>query len=213
MGQVPILQTSGLSHAHEGEAPLFKDLSFTLEAGECVWLSGPNGSGKSTLVRLILGLDRPTRGNVDVKVGRHQIAYLPQLSNASVHLPLTLWNVMKISLNPVPDWKTIEALGLLSENHGRLSWNSASGGERSRTMLTISLLQKPSLLVLDEPFNHLDMDSRQKIMSALGNYLRATDQGPRAAVVVSHEDLSRTHLSDVVKKKITFSGTGDAYVS
>lgn len=213
MGQLALIEISKLTHSHGGNPALFRNLSFSISPGECGWLSGPNGSGKSTLIRLILGLEKPKAGTIRLGFDKKQAAYLPQLQNLQVHIPLTLWDVIRISVTPKPTEGQTKKVGLLTARHLHLAWNSASGGERSRCMLTIALLQNPRVLILDEPLNHLDQDSRKRIIAAISEFLKTDGGTTKAALIVSHEDLTATELKSAVRKHVQLTGNGNAVVS
>jgi ABC-type Mn2+/Zn2+ transport system ATPase subunit len=172
------------------ERPLFDDLSISLSAGNLLFIKGPNGAGKSSLVRLILGFIQPQHGHLRLNVARHEIAFLPQSQNMHFALPMTIGDVLQLdkpkSFNP----RAITELGLLSAEHLQRSWNHASGGEKQRTLLTRVLLQKPRLLILDEPFNHLDVASRQQAVEAVETYLHR-HRHRAAAIMVGHDAFTK----------------------
>jgi len=80
-------------------------------------------------------------------------------------------------------------IGLLDAPHLGLAWNTASGGERKRTLLTRTLLQGPELLLLDEPMNHLDYASQERVKHALSAFLADHKNKTRGIVLVSHSEL------------------------
>lgn len=181
---------------------LFSELSVKLKEGEALHIYGPNGSGKSTLIQLILGKVKSTRGRVARST--NQVAYLPQLQSLEFHLPVTLQDVLDILLPEIPAPKAVTGLGLLTTAQLGLLWNTASGGERQRTLLTALLLRKPELLVLDEPLNHLDRATRESLIRSLGKYLSA-EKG-RALVLVSHLSVSEMEEFGTTVRSI---GIGD----
>lgn len=193
--------------AYGFSSPLLKGLNLTLSDHELLLVSGPNGVGKSTLVRIILGFP-PARifaGQLQCSVAPGHIAWLPQLENPEFHLPLTLRDVLDISLPQAPSTEAIVALGLLRAEHLGLPWNLASGGERKRTLLTRALLHQPRLLLLDEPLNHLDTESRALVVKGLGDYLAAR---PAAAVVISHDAFSGQELSLFRRQELKIQESG-----
>ena len=129
----------------------------------------------------------PHRGTIRRELPLESVAYIPQLENTEVHLPLTLRDVLAISQKHL-DWAKALSFGLLNKEHLNRAWNTASGGERKRTLLTRALLQNPAILILDEPFNHLDEKSRDAMAQAMVNFLIPTDS-PRAIIMVSHQGL------------------------
>lgn len=160
--------------------PLSQGLNFDVRTGELVTIAGDNGAGKTTLARSVLGLHRRYKGKVSLNLKIEEIAYLPQLGNVQFFLPLTLHDVIELKGNRATE--EVVGIGLLDEHVLNRPWNSASGGERQRAMLTRIFLSNAKLLVLDEPYNHLDRVTRQKVEDILRERLR---QGA-AVLMISH---------------------------
>jgi ABC-2 type transport system ATP-binding protein len=154
-------------------------LSFSIARGEIVGILGANGAGKTTTLQMILGLIRPTSGRVEIfgqELEQHRIEILSRMnfSSVGVNLPMNLrvsqnlWIFAK--LYGVKDaWRRIDALlNLLAIDHlrdavtGRLS-----SGEISRVNLCKALLNRPELLLLDEPTASLDPDIADKVRKIL----------------------------------------------
>lgn len=177
-----------------GQRRLVDNLSFKLAPQELLLVSGPNGAGKSSLLQVVLGFPpaQVFSGKLELLVTSSEIAWIPQMENPEFHLPLTLRDVLDISVNRRLELKEVLDFGLLREEHLKHSWNQASGGERKRTLITRALLHHPRLLLLDEPLNHLDVESRTVVTQGLSKYLAS---GRGAAIVVSHDALSGQELS------------------
>jgi ABC-2 type transport system ATP-binding protein len=154
-------------------------LSFTIARGEIVGILGANGAGKTTTLQMILGLIRPTSGHIEIfgqEHEQHRIEILRRMnfSSVGVNLPMNLrlsqnlWIFAK--LYGVKDaWRRIDGLlNLLEIDHlrdaitGRLS-----SGEVSRVNLCKALLNRPELLLLDEPTASLDPDIADKVRKIL----------------------------------------------
>jgi zinc transport system ATP-binding protein len=196
---------------HDGRV-LAKDLHFKVMPGEALLLTGANGTGKSTLLRVLIGNTRPMKGTVSRSVGFERIGFLPQLQNTDFHLPLTLRDLLENAVHRSLDDAEILHWGLLTKDQLHLSWKTSSGGERKRALLTRILLLDPNLLLLDEPMNHLDTQSRLLVEQALIKFLQTPSEKGRALILVSHEKslsllpglpaLKRLHLgtlTDVAK--------------
>lgn len=199
MSAQTLLSIRDLSFETPRGVPLGRNLTFDLREGEVCLISGPNGSGKSTLLKVLLGLLPAKAGERSLSIPESQIHYLPQLENMEFHLPLTLGDVLDVAGNP--PWSAIESLRLLEKRHAGLAWNTASGGERKRTLLTRALLTHPKLLVLDEPMNHLDGESRKAVIASLERFVSEPTKG--GIVLVSHGGLAdderpRFRLKEVV---------------
>ena len=154
-------------------------LSFSIERGEIVGILGANGAGKTTTLQMILGLIRPTSGQIEIfgqDHEQHRIAILRRMNFASVgvNLPMNLpvsknlW--IFAQLYGVKDaWRRIDGLlNLLEINHLRDAITGGlSSGEISRVNLCKALLNRPELLLLDEPTASLDPDIADKVRKML----------------------------------------------
>jgi ABC-2 type transport system ATP-binding protein len=154
-------------------------LSFSIARGEIVGILGANGAGKTTTLQMILGLIRPTSGRIEIfgqEFEQHRIEVLRRMnfSSVGVNLPMNLrvsqnlWVFAK--LYGVKDaWRRIDALlNLLEIDHLRDAIaGSLSSGEASRVNLCKALLNRPELLLLDEPTASLDPDMADKVRKIL----------------------------------------------
>lgn len=160
--------------------PLQSNICFSLPAGEMLHIKGSNGGGKSLLANALLGEIPILSGKIVNHFLEHR--YLPQMQNKTTHLPFSIADILFQNTETI-NWKEI---GLLNESHLSLSWNKASGGERQRALLTRFFAQKGSLLILDEPFNHLDLSSKELVRQRLHKEMV---QNPQASIIlISHED-------------------------
>jgi ABC-2 type transport system ATP-binding protein len=174
----PILQADSLAKVFGGVTAL-DGLSFTVAEGESLGLLGVNGAGKTTAMNLLLGLTTPTSGSVRVfgkDLWKHRIEILNQLNFSSAYtaLPsnLLVWQNLKVfaKLYRVPDPKQRidELLELLDITHLRKSViGRLSAGESTRVNLAKALLNKPRLLLLDEPTASLDPDIADRVRKLL----------------------------------------------
>ena len=197
----PVLEIIDLSYSTPNGRPLTSHLSLSARSGDLVLISGPNGSGKTTLLRILLGELQATRGSLKLAITRQHIEYLPQLENKEFHLPLTLEDVL--ALPKLSDLNKALGFGLLTAEKLKLHWNTASGGERKKALLTRALLGEPELLVLDEPMNHLDPESRKTILEKLEDFLRGTP--PRLVIMVSHRGLDFEEIKNIPIKPLTLT--------
>ena len=147
-----------------GEKLVLRGLDFSLERGGFLVVTGPNGAGKTTLLRLCAGLALPTAGSLEVEPERGAIGFLGH--EPLVYRELTALENLDLygRLYRVPERR--ERIGMLLERFGL--WDSRamraaklSRGQLQRLALCRSLLHKPELLILDEPFSGLDADGAE----------------------------------------------------
>jgi ABC-type cobalamin/Fe3+-siderophores transport system ATPase subunit len=207
---VILLHAEGISFSYptdEREEKPFdlQSVDLSLKAGEVLGILGPNGSGKSTLLRLLGGRLSCRQGKIRIREKSiadfssralaREIALVPQ--EMSTTFVLTVRQMVSLGLfpwNPWFGWKTLnessrvdEALRQtdLWELRERLT-SELSGGERRRVLLARALVQKPSVLLLDEPTAHLD-PRHQADFIRLVDKLRSTR---RAGVIVVLHDVN-----------------------
>jgi len=162
-GPKPLATTMDLGFAYERGAPVLDGIDLVLRAGERVALTGPNGSGKSTLGRLLVGLLRPTRGQVRLgsadparlaaKDLARQAGYVFQDPEAGF-LTDTVADEIMLGLEETDRAAATEILARLRLPVGTFGARSPyrlSGGEARRLSLACTLVRQPGLLVLDEP--------------------------------------------------------------
>ncbi|MFM2026246.1 MAG: hypothetical protein RLZZ339_961 [Cyanobacteriota bacterium] len=186
-----VVTVKNLVHIYDDKI-LFLGANLEIERGDRVAFLGPNGAGKSTLLRLIVGLETPTEGSIEI--GKHNVipSYFEQNQAEALDLTKTVLNTIH---DEVPDWKDVEVRSLL----GRFLFSgetvlkkveSLSGGEKARLALAKMLLAPANLLILDEPTNHLDIPAKEMLESALKVY-----EG--TVLIVSHD---RYFISQVANK-------------
>lgn len=185
------VEAAGLSYSTPLGRPLQRNLNFSITSGQMLLIRGANGCGKSTLLKNLMGESSKYQGKLQCAVNKDDTQYIPQLENTEIHFPLTLRDVLEIASPKARDVSSALGFGLVQPQHLSAAWNTASGGERKRVLLTRALMRKPKLLVLDEPMNHLDSDSRQAMVRAMGNFLNDPGHGLRAIVMVCHQGLKQ----------------------
>lgn len=164
---------------------LVEGISLSVYQNNVISLIGPNGAGKSTLVKLMLGLLMPTRGVIK-KDPNVLMGYVPQKFVVPAILPLTVQDLLA-QAHPkrlsVAQKQTVIELFFLKELLKR-QVAALSGGELQRVLLAKALLDKPDVLILDEPMQGLDPDAQTllyQLIDALPDFLHC------AMIVVSHD--------------------------
>jgi heme ABC exporter ATP-binding subunit CcmA len=171
-----------------GEKVVLRGLDFELERGGFLVVTGPNGSGKTTLLRLCAGLAIPSGGKLKVEPERAGIGFLGH--EPLVYRELTALENLDLygRLYRVPERR--ERIGMLLERFGL--WDSRglraaklSRGQLQRLALCRSLLHRPELLILDEPFSGLDADGAELLDRELAGMRE------RRTILVSTHDPDR----------------------
>jgi NitT/TauT family transport system ATP-binding protein len=164
----PIAALSAVEVDYPGRGRALGPVDLTLNTGEIVALVGPSGCGKSTALRLLAGLELPTRGTVARAAGRGETSVVFQAPTlapwmsaaANVALPLELAGTPKREARV----RAVEALakvGLKDAENARPA--QLSGGMAMRASLARALVTRPRLLLLDEPFAALDEITRRAL--------------------------------------------------
>jgi len=185
-----------------GSFAALRQVTVDLEPGRCYVLIGENGAGKSTLLRILAGLLRPSFGTVTVFGGlepheaRARIGYMSHAS--MLYDELTAQENLRYfaSLYPGrPSLSPAEALrqvGLDPELTRTLG--QYSQGMRQRTSLARVLLPVPELLLLDEPFSNMDIESARQMVALLAGFR----QGNRTIVITTHQREQAAPIADWV---------------
>jgi ABC-2 type transport system ATP-binding protein len=193
-----------------GKRHVLEDVSFATVRGECVALVGENGAGKSTLLKILVGLLRPSRGAVHT-AGR--VGYCPQ--DAQLFDALTVdENLAYFAAalgSPTADWR-VEADALAPEvqrfRERGTPVNELSGGTRQKVNLAVALLDRPDLLILDEPYAAFDWETYLRFWELAGR-LRSAGRG---VLIVSHFVSERERFDRVLELRagVLQSATGGA---
>jgi ABC-type multidrug transport system ATPase subunit len=179
-----VIRAAGVEKRY-GFKRVLRGVDFDLASGGFLVVTGPNGAGKTTLLRLCAGLAIPSGGTLEVEADRSRIGFLAH--EPLVYRELTALENLDLygRLYRVPERR--ERIGMLLERFGlwearRERASALSRGQLQRLALCRSLLHKPELLILDEPFSGLDTEGAELLDREL-----AEMRGRRTLLVATHD--------------------------
>ena len=201
---------------YHGGADVLADINFRIEDGEMVFLTGPSGAGKSTLLKLIALIERPTRGQITVN--RHNLARLPRwripafrreigvvfqdnkLLNErtlfdNVALPLIVRGVGGDELRRRTQ-AALDKVGLLAR--ARSYPLTLSGGEQQRVGIARAIINRPPLLIADEPTGNLDAAMSDEVIDLFRDF----HEHGTTVLIATHE---KRHIERLRKPVITLT--------
>jgi ATP-binding cassette, subfamily F, member 3 len=171
-----------------GDAPVLSDVSLEIRRGEKVGVIGPNGAGKSTLMRIIAGLEPPSAGLAETGPGV-RVGYFAQHAEETLDLDLTVLDAVLGDRAMSPEQvRRILGRFLFSGETVYKRLGDLSGGERRRVALARLVLDRPDLLLLDEPTTHFDLPSLESLEQALTAFEGAT-------LIASHDRYLLDHVA------------------
>ncbi len=183
-----ILKVKNLKVELEGKV-IIKNISFEIEEGDTLAIIGPNGAGKTTLLKAILGLI-PYEGEVKYKEGDirnylDEISYVPQKFDFDKSIPLTVREFLSLTsrkLNGSEVDHIIKEIGILNLLNKKIG--EISGGELQRVLIAKAVLDKPNLILLDEPTTGIDIEGERKFYELIKHL---NEEHKITVIFVSHE--------------------------
>ncbi len=167
--------------------------SLEILEGDFCCIVGANGAGKSTLIRGILGLNKICAGNIQCDVSR--VGYLPQESKIDMYFPATAMEIVlsgnlgrmgrRVFYGEVEKERAKKSLETLNiANLAKQKFASLSGGQKQKVLLARALTAAKDILILDEPSNNLDHDSRAEFYQILK---RLNREHMMTIVMITHD--------------------------
>lgn len=199
-----VIEFHDVSKAY-GDKLLFEHLSFVLPPAGIVGVIGPNGAGKTTLFRMIMGLEAPDSG--DIEIGETvKLSYVDQ-QHKSIDPEKTVYQTIaqdsdfvKLGRREVPARAYVSRFNFSGQDQEKLC-GVLSGGERNRLHLALTLKDEGNVLLLDEPTNDVDVNTIRALEDGLENFAGC-------AVVISHD---RWFLDRIATHILAFEGDGSVY--
>ncbi len=190
-----------------GAVQVLEDVSFHIHAGDFCALVGANGAGKTTIIKLLLGLEKPSSGFIELfpELGKRKeelLGYVPQSTAYDPSFPIPVKDLVKMGcVKSFSRFFTKEELAAVEEamdlcdiqDIKNRSYAELSGGQRRRVLAARALASKPSLLVLDEPTVNMDFESEQRLFKTLKLL-----KGNTTVLIVTHDSHFVSSLTDVV---------------
>ena len=188
-----------------GDIHVLEKASFHIHRGEFAAMVGPNGSGKTTVLKLLLGLETPSGGKIEIN---GSTAYVSQQMPADNLFPITVRDIVRMGLlHPHKNYPRLAAKSPMQENNSVAEalektgiadltarpYRSLSGGQKRRALVARALAAKPQVLVLDEPTANMDSESEQLLYKTLGAY-----KGTTTILIVTHDTEFVSSLTDRV---------------
>ena len=202
-------------HTMEGATEAIKDVSFSVDDGEFISIIGPSGCGKSTLLNIISGILTPSSGEVKfndpyVKNNLDKMVYMFQKDYLFPWLSVRENVLLGLKVKKIYTKENIEFADELLKSYGLEKFEShkptqLSGGMRQRVALIRTLVLRPEILLLDEPFSALDYQSRLKMTDDVYEIIK---KEKKTAIMVTH-DLGE---AIVMSKRVIILTSRPAYI-
>lgn len=175
-----MIEISGLVKQY-GPTIALAGVSASFPGGQVVGLMGPNGAGKSTLLRAIVGLIRPTSGEIAIngvsmdrepQEAKQHLGYVPEVSNAydaltSLEFLDFVGGLRGLPYDVIAERAKKWLRELLVADVANVQLRHQSKGQRQKTMVASALLHRPTFLLCDEPFDGLDVESAHALRNVL----------------------------------------------
>ena len=168
---------------------ILKDIDLKIFPKDYIFFLGKNGSGKSTLLKSIFNDELIQSGKVHKNLNmfdEKKVAYVPQTQNINYELPILVEEFVELGkMNSYSQIKVIDALDQVSmADFLKTPLYALSGGQKQRVLLAKAFIRDANFLILDEPCNALDVESKEEIFQLISNFSKNKDM---TKVIVSHD--------------------------
>jgi iron(III) transport system ATP-binding protein len=204
------VEIQNLTFSYSSSVEIIDDFSFSMDKGEIVGILGPSGRGKSTLLRIIAGLETPSRGVITIsgKTIVDSAVFIPPetrgvgmvFQDYALFPHLTAAKNIEFGLHRLSAADRAKRLEEMLElvqlkGYEKRYPHELSGGQQQRVALARALAPKPVLLLMDEPFSNLDADLKEHIRGELRNILRKAEM---TCMFVTHDQRDVEAICDRV---------------
>jgi manganese/zinc/iron transport system ATP- binding protein len=224
LGDALVIEDLAAAYGHR---TVLRGVSARIERGQVIGIIGPNGGGKSTLLRAILGLVPIVHGSVRLfgrpaSRMRSRMAYVPQRELVDWDFPVTVWDVVMLGRYPHIGWLRRPGprdIAVVSEVLHRVGmWESRrtqigqlSGGQQQRVFVARALAQEADVLLLDEPFNGIDVQTQEVIGAIVEDGRRAG----KIVLIATHDLVSASCACDCLcclnQRLVSYGPTHETY--
>lgn len=161
---------------------ILNNVSFEIKNNDFLTIIGPNGAGKTSLLKIILGIIKPTKGSIEIQ-NKLNISYVPQYMNIEKSIPVNVDYFLKLYQKDTSSFdEIIQRISI--EKILKKQLYELSGGELQKVLLGKALLDKPDLLILDEPAQNLDISSQIELYKIINELYKSSNI---SILMVSHD--------------------------
>lgn len=225
--EITVIEAKNLTKKF-GKQLVFENLNFKINDGDFISLIGPNGSGKTTLVKIMMGLEKKTSGELELDK-RQTIGYVPQFRNIDLDYPLDIEQFvrlnLKFTLSPAKRRADNELVETILEKTRLTTLKNrplglASGGEKQKAYLAQALLNDPKILILDESTASLDVEVKMQLMDLVQELnekynitvifithdYELTKKYTSRALFFKHQTIEEVNVNDVSEEMFEMGG-------
>ncbi len=193
-----LISVKDLTIGYESDKPILENVNIEFNHGDFIAIVGPNGGGKTTFVKVILSLLTPQSGSLNFydngeEVEYIEFGYLPQRNQIDTAFPITVEEVVRSGMLSKSNWgwtlshkekdRIMEVLRLVGmSEYRKKSIGKLSGGQLQRVLLARAIVNRPKVIVLDEPNSYLDKNFESQLYPLLQELNKEA-----TLIIVSHE--------------------------